>query len=375
MRVIQRVLSRREKIAQLIANLELLRDRGEIRDDEFDTLRAEYEHLQAEAETNIQAIREHVRNKELALRQNLRELDDEARKLDLRHKVGEITAMQAERAHRKLDAERDAAERKILRIEAALNAQTSADIGGYIDVDIRARIEPDKGILGDELDAPEIVGAAQKSLKEWQGRAHELVASARIRGKELLDRDEVATAKTTLRSLAERAKTHIDTAAERAANTINQRLAKHGRNGISATALKAIIAIALLIALLFILTRDAYPKTPSKVLQAAWQAANQGDIAQAEQYLSINTLGWLDDTLAMMPGKSLETIMRDKWDQRTRHQTIQTLEILSEDIRGTTATVNYILHFNDGTKSAPRQETLIREDGRWKIQTELGDFL
>lgn len=374
MRLVQRVLSRREKVQQLIGNLATLRGRGEIHDDEYDTLLAEYEHLRAEAEANVESVRDHLRAKEQSLHEGRRAVDEEIRTLALREKVGELTVAQGERARRKLEGQLTAADRKIMRVESALNAQSSADVGGYIDVDVRAYIEPSKGVLGDELDAPEIVGAAQESMKEWQGRAHEFVASARIRGKEILDREDVASARSTLGGVMERAKAQLDTAADRTAESINERLAKHGRTGISASALKVAVVVGLLIVFLFIVMRDPYPDSPRGVLEAVWETANEGHYDETEQYLSIMTLGWMDEALAMMPGKNQTSLLHEKWDQRTRERTVDYIEIVSEDVKETRASVKYVVHYEDGRTSAPRMETFVNEDGHWKIESRMGEL-
>ena len=374
MKIVQRVLCRREKVVSMLENLEALRGRGDIEGEQYDRLRAEYDALHKETEANVEAIRSYLRQKEQQLRDQRRQLQEEMEQLTLRQKVGEVTAVQAERSKRKLEGQLTATDRKIMRVETALSAQTSSDVGGYIDVEVHARVEPGAGVLGDELEAPEIVGAAQESIKEWQGRAHEAMASARVRGREWLDRKEVVSARSTLWSLGERALGRVDAAAEHATEAINRHLEKYGRPRISAGAVKVAVAVVLLVLFLFVLTRDSYPSTPAKVLKATWNAANAGDVANLEQYLSLMSLGWIDEALAMMPGKDMESLLREKWDQRTRHQTMDTLEIVQEDTKDTRASVKYVVHYQDGRSSAPRVETFVLESGQWKIESRMSDL-
>jgi hypothetical protein len=351
--------------------LELLRAKGEVTQEEYESLLAEYATLQSESEANVEEIRGHLHEKEQGLRDGRRQLQEEVRQLDLRQKVGELNAQQADRARRRLQSQLEAMDRKLLRLEAALNARTSADVGGYMDVDVRARVEPGAGVLGDELDAPELVGAAQESLKEWQGRAQELYSTARDRGKEWVERKEVASATDTVRDLGGRAKARLDEAAARGTEAINRQLEKRGRSGISPSALKVAVAILLLILFLFFLVGDSYPETPTRVLEAAWAAANTGQGEDVEPYLSVLTMDWMREALEMMPGKTVATLLREKWAARTHQETVDHLEIIQENVKESRATVQYRVHYEDGKASPPRTQQFVLEGGRWKLESRL----
>lgn len=374
MRIVQRVLCRREKVAQMMENLESLHARGEIEADHYERLQAEYGTLRTAADDNVEAVREYLRQKEQSLREQRRQVQESVEQLGVREKVGEVTGAQAERLRRKLEGDVAQMDRKIMRVETALNARSSADIGGFVDVDVHARVEPGSGVFGDELDAPEILGAAQESMRAWHGRAHELAASARVRGREWFGSDEVKSARTTLWGTGARALTWVDAAADRCTQTINGQLEKRGWPGISSTLLKTIVAAVLLVGALFLLLRDSYPGTPARVLETVWETANAGDAEDVEQYLSRTTLGWIDEALAMMPGKTIQTLLRENWDKRTRGQTMERIEVIEEVTKDARATVKYVVHYSDGHASAPRVETFVLEEGRWKLELRMSDL-
>jgi hypothetical protein len=376
MRIVQRVLSRREKIVSMVANLEALADRGGIDPEQYETLRREYEALQAAAESNVAEVREYLQAKEEPLRVERRRLQAEISQLDARQKVGELTEVQAERNRRKLEVQMEAAQRKLMRIEAALNARTSEDAGGYVDVEVRAPIVPGAGGLRDELETPEIVGAAQDSLKEWQGRAQELYETARTRGKDLLERDDFRSTTGKVRRLGERVKTWTDDKAELGAELINRQLEKRGREGISPYSLKIVLGLLLMLVLLFLLLSwDSYPKTPAAVLERLWETANAEQVNDLEQYLSVTTLDWMSQSLQTTSGAdSMKGFLQESWAQKTHQHTVARLEILSEERRPESATIRYRVHYQDGQVSPPYTEHFVWEDGRWKVDSRLGQM-
>jgi hypothetical protein len=102
-------------------------------------------------------------------------------------------------------------------------------------------------------------------------------------------------------------------------------------------------------------------KSPSKVVQAALTAANEGKYSEADQYLS-------SATMKAMSSPDLAAVGGTKkvWDQITVGGTIVRVETLKEEKRGEGATVTFRVHFKNGATVDP-EWNLRMEDGRWKL--------
>jgi len=102
-------------------------------------------------------------------------------------------------------------------------------------------------------------------------------------------------------------------------------------------------------------------KSPSEVVRAFYMAANEGKYSESEKYLSSEALNALKSGMGMFVGG-----MKGLLDKATRNGRIEKVEILKEEIRGEGAEVRFRVFFKDGD-SKKDSETLIREDGVWKI--------
>jgi hypothetical protein len=103
-------------------------------------------------------------------------------------------------------------------------------------------------------------------------------------------------------------------------------------------------------------------KSPSQVVVAAYMAANEGKYSEAEKYLSSHLINAIKGGLGALAGG-----MKGFWDYKTRKGTIQTIEILKEEVRGEGATVYFRIHFKDGN-TEDAHESLIKEGGQGKSQ-------
>lgn len=72
-----------------------------------------------------------------------------------------------------------------------------------------------------------------------------------------------------------------------------------------------------------------FGKSPGEVVKAAYMAANAGQYSEAEKYLSSEVLNAMKGGLGVLAGG-----MKGMWDKTTRDGTIDSIEILSEEVRG-----------------------------------------
>lgn len=104
-------------------------------------------------------------------------------------------------------------------------------------------------------------------------------------------------------------------------------------------------------------------ESPSDVVVAVYMAANSGNSAEVEKYLSAP-----DPIEVEVVGILASDGKQQSWKPRVQKGSIQRIEILKEDFsRSYRATVHFNIHFKDGNKKE-MQVPLIKEAGSWKIE-------
>jgi hypothetical protein len=101
-------------------------------------------------------------------------------------------------------------------------------------------------------------------------------------------------------------------------------------------------------------------QSPSASLKATLDAANAGRYSEANEVIApqmleqINKAGWVQ--------------MHQFWDHVTKKGTIAKVKIQKEKIRGEGATIEYTIHYEDGS-SHKLSGDLIKENGKWQLTT------
>jgi hypothetical protein len=101
-------------------------------------------------------------------------------------------------------------------------------------------------------------------------------------------------------------------------------------------------------------------RSPSEVVTRVHTACNEGKYSEAQDHFSSSTKALINGPLGAAAGG-----MKGLCDKQTRKGALPRVEILKENIRGEGATVDYRLHFKDGTTKEDHDD-LIKEDGQWK---------
>ncbi len=139
MRKLRVAFSKKEKAARLLANLEELKASSEIDEEQYGVMKQEYEQLAHEGEIELSGLHDEIQRELDATRKELGLYEKERENVELRIKVGELSADQAVRQERRAQGKTRKLEQKIESQEKLLAAESSEDVGGYIDVSVGPR--------------------------------------------------------------------------------------------------------------------------------------------------------------------------------------------------------------------------------------------
>lgn len=131
---LQEAFSKKERAENLLANLENLKKGGGIDETQYTPMKNEYAKTLNEANVEIGHIKNTV-SVELAARQ--RDLDvynQELKNLEMRFKVGELTADSYQKTNQRTRQKIEKIEQKIAELKVLVESKSSGEIGGYIDI-------------------------------------------------------------------------------------------------------------------------------------------------------------------------------------------------------------------------------------------------
>lgn len=136
MRQLQLAYSRREKITRLVANLDALREQSGVSDDDYEALKKEYDTFQSDAEKSIDQLRIDTERQIDRHENELHVLEGDRQRLEVRLKVGEMGQEKFSREVGRVDRRIMNAQNDIARLRKSLEANSSAELGGFVDVPI-----------------------------------------------------------------------------------------------------------------------------------------------------------------------------------------------------------------------------------------------
>jgi len=131
--------SKQEKAEKLLANLEELKEKEEVGDERYGLMKEEYERLQKEGELEIEAIRDELTRELETSRKELGVYQEELKNLELRIKVGELSADKYIRQEKRTRGKAKRLEQQIESFEESLKADSSEDVGGFVNVPLQGR--------------------------------------------------------------------------------------------------------------------------------------------------------------------------------------------------------------------------------------------
>ncbi|GMW00544.1 MAG: hypothetical protein AMXMBFR84_16810 [Candidatus Hydrogenedentota bacterium] len=150
MQTMRKAFSQLEKITRTINNLKDLRAKGEVEDSQFNKQAQKYQALYEQSKQNLMQIRTTLKAERDKHKSAITRLNDELQSLGELTRAGQVGPSESARM-REISRESDSRRKILSRIEACLQFRSSADAGGYVDVDIQAMISPEAVL--DEINA------------------------------------------------------------------------------------------------------------------------------------------------------------------------------------------------------------------------------
>jgi len=136
MRQLQLAYSRKEKVTRLMSNLETLRSQDGVSDEDYPTIRSEYETFLNSAEESIEQLRQQIEQQIERHEQELGVLERDRQRMEVRLKVGELSQEKFAREVGRVDRRIMNTQNDIARLRKSLEANSSAELGGFVDVPI-----------------------------------------------------------------------------------------------------------------------------------------------------------------------------------------------------------------------------------------------
>ncbi len=146
MRQLQLAYSRKEKITRLLANLETLQAQEGVSEEDYPVIRDEYETYLNEAEESIEQLRQQIEQQIEQLEQQLRNLERDRQRMEIRLKVGELSQDKFAREVGRVDRRITNTQNEIAQRRKSLEANSSAELGGFIDVPIDHDVQQTSGL-------------------------------------------------------------------------------------------------------------------------------------------------------------------------------------------------------------------------------------
>ncbi len=119
-----------------MTNLDALHEQGGVAEEDFAALKEEYESFLNDAETGIERLRADTEREIERFENELRGLEGDRQRLEVRLKVGEMNQEKFSREVGRLDRKIMNAQNSIAKLRKSLEANSSAELGGFVDVPI-----------------------------------------------------------------------------------------------------------------------------------------------------------------------------------------------------------------------------------------------
>jgi len=142
MRKLQIAFSKKEKAEQLLANLEELKEQGDLEETRYEAMKAEYESLLSEGESEIEAIKEGLAKASEPYYKDVEIYTQELKNLEMRFKVEEVSEERYRQEEQRVRSKLERTEQRVAQSENLLQATSSAEVGGFIKVRLKKTSAP-----------------------------------------------------------------------------------------------------------------------------------------------------------------------------------------------------------------------------------------
>jgi len=144
MKILQQEFSKKEKAERLLTNLEELKSQNSIEESQYSTLKQKYSTAIQEARSAIEKRKSELKTKLAEIEKNVALYDQELKNLATKFKVGEFNADIYKKKERAVVERKSKLENEKKNLESWINAQSSANVGGFKEVDLeqKPKIKP-----------------------------------------------------------------------------------------------------------------------------------------------------------------------------------------------------------------------------------------
>lgn len=149
-------LSEKEKYENSLSSLEELKAKGEVSEEQYNSLKNEYEKKITENKVKIQQLKKDLELEVGSKKAEKNILEKQRENLETRVKVGEIGYNASQKEKRKLDRQIERSEREVSNLQMLLSAEKASDIRGKIEVAAKSveDLEPSQIDLADVIVSP-----------------------------------------------------------------------------------------------------------------------------------------------------------------------------------------------------------------------------
>ena len=133
-RELQRAFSGKEKYEKLLSNLEALKGKGVVTEDQYSSMKTGYQRSQEQAVATVNQLKMKITQDIQSEETNIQRQNVELQNLDARFKVGEIRADDLQKAEQRIRVKIQRSQSTVKDLNRLIAAQSSADVGGYVEV-------------------------------------------------------------------------------------------------------------------------------------------------------------------------------------------------------------------------------------------------
>jgi hypothetical protein len=160
---LQRAYSKKERMEKLLSNLEKLKEEGSVETEQYESMKNNYTQTLNEATSEIEQIKNGLSRGIESEERSLEIYKQELKNLEVRFKVGELSAEEYQKAETKTKGKIERAQTKVRELKRLFDTRTSGDVGGYIDT----QLKKGKGVSIASITLPDISDITVSDFKEF----------------------------------------------------------------------------------------------------------------------------------------------------------------------------------------------------------------
>lgn len=161
---LQKTYSKKERMEKLLTNLEKLKEEASVESEQYEYMKTNYTQTLNEATAEIEQIKNRL-SKEVESEEKTEGLyKQELKNVEVRFKVGEISAEEYQRIEKRAMEKLEKAQTKVRELKRLFDSKTSTDVGGYIDTQTKTS----KGVSAPAITLPKLGDLTDITLSDFK---------------------------------------------------------------------------------------------------------------------------------------------------------------------------------------------------------------